>query len=80
MPQDLVPGSYGLRLQPDAVWEPGAATSSWSQVEAGAACPGARGEVERGDLLPMLHRELSADLAAVADRMEYPQVVPNERR
>lgn len=57
-PQDLVHGSYGLRFQPDAVWEPGAADilvvagGGWAAREE----VGAWGEAQRGDLLPLLRR------------------------
>lgn len=57
-PQDLVQGSYGLRFVPDGVFEPGAADllvvagGGW----AARAKQGAWGEVQRGDLLPLLRR------------------------
>lgn len=67
LPQDVVHGSYGLRFQPDAIWEPGAADvlvvagGGWGAREQA----GAWGEVERGDLLPML-REASERTRLVA--------------
>ena len=159
LPQDRVHGSYGLHFEPDGIWVPGAADvlvvpgGGWAARDDVSAW----GEVQRGDLLPLLreasestrllagvctgtmllahaglvgtrrasthhmawkdleatgatlvrdrvvddgdlitsggvtsgidlalwllHREFSPDLAAaVADRMEYSQVVPTDRR
>ena len=65
-PQSLVTGAYGLRFVPDGTFVPGAANivivagGGW----AARADTGAWGEVQRGDLLPLL-----ADAAKTADVM-----------
>ena len=54
--QDAVLGTYGLRFVPDGVFEPGAADvlvvpgGGWAARDEA----GAWGEVQRGDLLPLL--------------------------
>lgn len=65
--QDVVLGAYGLRFVPDGVFEPGAADvlvvpgGGWgARDEAGAW-----GEVQRGDLLPLL-REARQSTSLVA--------------
>lgn len=56
LPQELVTGSWGLRFVPDAVFRPGEADilivvgGGW----AARSDAGAWGEVQRGDLLPLL--------------------------
>ena len=69
LPQAVVHGSYGLQFQPDAVWEPGVADilvvpgGGWAAREQVSAW----GEVQRGDLLPLLRlaRERTRLLAGV---------------